>query len=200
MDYDAERREIRLDRELSNLDKFVIKFCNLLDSYVIVSGYVSILLGRSRATEDVNLLVPDMTREEFFAVWKRIHDNEFWCINTPDFEEAFKMLKEHAIRFAKKEPVPNIEFKMIKNDWDKYSFDNKLKVIAGGNVFFISPLEIQIAFKLFLASNGSEEEINSDKDIEDARHLYKLFLDKINKDELFRMLEILNIKEKLRWL
>jgi hypothetical protein len=200
MIYDVQKGEIKLSRILNKLDQFVADFCGLLDNYVIVSGYVSILLGRSRATEDVDLLVPEMTKDEFSKVWKRIHDNGFWCINTPDFEDAFKMLKEHAIRFAKKEPVPNMEFKMIKNDFDKYSFNNKIKVIAGETIFFISPLEMQIPFKLFLVAEGSEEEINSDKDIEDARHLYKLFSDKINKEEFLKIVNKLNVKDKLKWL
>ena len=36
---------------------------------------------------------------------------------------------------------------------------------------FISPIELQIAFKIYL---GSE------KNIEDAKHLYELFKDKLN--------------------
>jgi hypothetical protein len=201
MEYNAEKREIILNRELSNLDNFVVKFCKLLDDYVIVSGYVSILLGRSRATEDVDLLVPKMEKEAFEKLWKKAFNSSFECVNVLDSEEAFKMLEEHAIRFCKEGiAVPNIEFKMIKNDLDRYSFDNKIKVKLNGDYLFISPLEMQIAYKLFLAADGNEEEINSDKDIEDARHLYKLFLDKINKDELSKMLEVLNIKEKLKWL
>ncbi|MEK6913371.1 MAG: hypothetical protein AABW47_01740 [Nanoarchaeota archaeon] len=201
MEYDAEKREIKLDKELNNLDTFVIEFCSLLKDYVIVSGYVSILLGRSRATEDVDLLVPEMTKEAFEIFWKKAFDSGFECVNVLDSEEAFEMLQEHAIRFCKEGvAVPNMEFKMIKNDLDIYSFDNKIKVQLNGDSLFISPLEMQIAFKLFLAADGNEEEINSDKDIEDARHLYKLFLDKINKGELLKMLEKLNINERLKWL
>jgi uncharacterized protein (DUF1330 family) len=42
-----------LERELSMLDKFVIGFTRLLEKhgvrYVVVSGYVAIVFGRSRA-------------------------------------------------------------------------------------------------------------------------------------------------------
>ena len=73
-----------------------------------------------------------------------------------DINEAYKMINDHAIRFFKKgEPTPNMEFKVIKNDLDKYSFENRLKVIIHEEVLFISPLEMQIAFKLFLASSIS---------------------------------------------
>lgn len=183
------KREVKLDRELSELDNFVIKFIKLLKNYVIVSGYVSILLGRTRATEDVDLLVPKMEKHDFISFWRKVHDEGFWCINTSNADEAFDILNEHAIRFAKKEkPVPNIEFKVIKNDLDKFSYDNRIKVILAFENLYISPIELQIAYKLFL---GSE------KDIEDARHIYSLLKDKINKEELISSLETLGVFNKL---
>jgi len=200
MEYIVDKKEIILNKKLNNLDSFVLDFVSCLDSYVIVSGYVSILLGRSRATEDVDLLVPKLGKDDFNNIWKKLHKNGFWCINTPIFEDAFEMLKEHAIRFAKKEPVPNIEFKMIKTDFDRYSFENRIKVIINKDILFISPLEMQIAFKLFLAANGTDEELGADKDVEDARHLYRLFRDRINKDELLKIADKLNIRKKLNWL
>jgi len=54
MEYYNEKGEIKINKELNNLDKFVLDFISLLEEYVIVSGYVSILLRRSRATEDVD--------------------------------------------------------------------------------------------------------------------------------------------------
>ena len=71
MEYDKEKREIFLGRELNKLDEFVVDFIKPLKDYVVVSGYVSILFGRSRATEDVDLLVPKMNRQDFEALWKR---------------------------------------------------------------------------------------------------------------------------------
>jgi hypothetical protein len=200
MEYNVLNREIKLDRELNNLDNFVIDFCSLLDNYVVVSGYVSILFGRSRSTEDVDLLVPEMSEEEFEKLWKKIYDNGFWCINTPDSKEAFKMLKEFAIRFAKERAVPNIEFKMIKTDFDRYSFDNKIKVITNRGILFASPIEMQIAFKLFLAADGIEEELMADKDIEDANHLYNLFKDKLNNNEFLKIINKMGIKDRIKLL
>jgi hypothetical protein len=194
MKYNPAEKEIILDRELNKLDRFVIKFCNLLKEYVIVSGYVSILLGRTRATEDVDLLVPKMSEIEFNDLWKKIHKNGFKCINTLDPKEAFSLMNEHAIRFQEKIPVPNIEFKMIKNDLDSYSLQNKIRVVIKKDIIFISPLELQIAYKLYL---GSEMQ---DKDIEDARHLYKLFCDKINKEKLTLFIRKLNAEDKFKWI
>jgi hypothetical protein len=201
MEYDNKKKEIKLDRKLSKLDRFVLDFCSLLDDYVIVSGYVSILLGRSRATEDVDLLIPAMSLEKFKELWKKIHEDGFECINTFEVDNAYNMLKEHAIRFCiKGVPVPNIEFKIIKTDLDRYSFENKVRVFLAQGELKISPLELQIAYKLFLAADGIEEELRADKDIEDARHLYKIFGQKINKEEFLFFVNKLRVEKRLKLL
>ncbi|MEX0920620.1 MAG: hypothetical protein WDZ69_03525 [Candidatus Pacearchaeota archaeon] len=201
MEYNIGKREIVLNRKLSNLDKFVLDFCKLLEEYVIVSGYVSILFGRSRATEDVDLLVPKMNEDRFLRVWKKIHNSGFECLNTSKPGEAFGMLNEHAIRFSKiNEPRPNMEFKVIKTDLDRYSYENRMRVTLKSGELFVSPFEMQIAFKLLLAGEGQDKELASDKDIEDARFLYKLFREKLNKEEFITLLDKLNVREKLKWL
>ena len=192
MEYDPIAKEIKLEKVLNELDKLVIDFTELLDEYVIVSGYVSILLGRSRASEDIDLLLPYLEKNHFIQLFEKFYENDFECLNISNAEEAFDLLQKHAIRFAKKgQPLPNIEFKIIKTELDKFSYDNRIKVIVNFHVLYISPLELQIAFKLYL---GSE------KDIEDARHLYKTFKEKINKEELLYSLEKLNVFEKMRLL
>jgi hypothetical protein len=201
MEYFKDKKEIILDKELNNLDKFVLDFVSLLDNYVIVSGYVSILFGRSRSTEDVDLLVPPMRYDKFEELWIRLEENGFECMNTLNVQESFNMLNEHAIRFFKKgNPTPNIEFKIIKTDLDKYSFENRIKVSIGSEILFISSLELQIAYKLFLAADGTDEELNADKDIEDARHLYQIFKDKLNKDEFHEFVNKLKVKKRMRLL
>lgn len=192
MKYDTSKKEINLDRFISKLDKFVLNFTKILEKnspYVIVSGYVSILFGRSRATEDVDLLIPPLNKMKFSKIWNSMYMNNFECLNTSNEDEAFKMLEEHAIRFAvKANPIPNIEFKIIKTDLDKYSFENKIKALIGKDMLFLSPLEMQIAYKLFLGS---------DKDIEDAKHLYVLFNEKLNKEELTNLSNKLKVIDKL---
>ena len=201
MIYNPDKKEIILNRELGSLDRFVIRFCNLLDEYVLVSGYVSILFGRSRGTEDVDLLIPPMNCDKFKKLWYRIHENGFECINTANPKEAFDILKEHNVRFSKKdEPKPNMEFKIIKTDLDRYSYENKIKVILKKGGLFISPIEMQIAYKMFLAADGTDKELMSDKDIEDARYLYKIFEEKINKEEFLVLINKLNVKKRLKWL
>ncbi len=61
MEIEFREDEIIFDRELSLLDSFVLSFTKHLASnnikYVIVSGYVAILFGRSRISEDVDILI-----------------------------------------------------------------------------------------------------------------------------------------------
>lgn len=196
--------EIISKKVLNELDKFVIRFLNELEeftSYVIVSGYVSILLGRSRASEDVDLLVPKMKQEKFSDLFSHLLNNGYECANTSNPEEAYEMLSEHAIRFYEKGlPIPNIEFKQISNDIHKFAFENKIKLTLKEKQLFISPLELQIAYKLSLLANGSQKEISSDKDFEDAKHIYSLFKEKLNKEELFYFVKLFKVQEKMEML
>jgi len=188
MKYNKEKKEIILDKELTKLDDFVLDFVSCLDEYVVVSGYVSILLGRSRATEDIDLLIPRMDKNSFEKLWGKIYDNGFECINTDNIKEAFDMLEEHAIRFARKgAAVPNMEFKVAKNKVDDYSLNNRIIVRLNKKELDISPIEMQIAYKLFL---GSE------KDLEDAKHIYELFKEKIDMGELKRLIEKLKVQKE----
>jgi hypothetical protein len=56
MEIEFKDDQIIFDRELSLLDSFVLSFTEHLQTnnikYVIISGYVAILFGRSRMSED----------------------------------------------------------------------------------------------------------------------------------------------------
>ena len=60
-------RTIQLDRELSDLDIFVLDFVKVLEQhvhYVLISGYVAILFGRSRTTEDVDMFIEQLSPQK----------------------------------------------------------------------------------------------------------------------------------------
>jgi hypothetical protein len=165
-------KEIELEKELNALDNLAIEFTSILNrfkiSYVLVSGYVSILFGRSRASEDIDLIAEKIGFAKFTRLWEEI-GKRFECLNTRSPKKAYAayLLEGGAIRFSKKgSAIPNIEFKFPKVELDEWTLDNRKKIVLNGNKLFISPLELQIPFKLFLGSG---------KDIEDARHLYRLF-------------------------
>jgi hypothetical protein len=163
----------------SNLDKFVIDFTSILTKekieYVIVSGYLSILFGRNRTSEDVDIIVKKIDYRSFEKLWKKII-KDYDCVITSNFNNAYEnyLLKDTSIRFAKKETfIPNMEFKFPKFDIDKWTLKERKTVLINNYELYISPLEIQIPYKLFL---GSE------KDIEDAKFLYNLFKNNMDID------------------
>lgn len=191
---------IKMDKELSDLDKLAIRFVGALDGlkvdYVIVSGYVAILFGRSRNTEDVDIFIEEMPLEKFKALWEELNRRGFECLNTGTAEKAYQQyLKEQIpVRFAEKgKVIPNFEIKFPKTKYNIYSLKNKLEVRLNNESIVTSELELQIAFKLSLGS---------DKDFEDARHLYQVFKGHLNLDLLKRQIRELKVgkqAEKVLW-
>lgn len=165
------------DKELNSLDRFVLDYVSVLDrekiKYVIVSGYVAILFGRSRSSEDIDMIVEKMSRDKFFKLWDSLSGG-FECINAIEPADAYDeyLLNSCAIRFSyEKKYVPNMEIKFPKNVLDRWVLDAPLKVALNKKKLYVSPMEVQIPYKLFL---GSE------KDIEDAKHLYRIFKDRMD--------------------
>ncbi len=195
--FNKNKQEIILSKEKNSLDKFVISFTKIMEKhfdYVYVSGYVSLLFGRSRATEDVDVLVEKITFEKFEGFFREMEKKGFMFLNSDDPKELFfnYLMKETAIRACKgKEYIPNIEIKFIKSREDAEAIKNKLIVRFDGIKLFIPEIEEQIAFKLWLGS---------DKDKEDAFYLYELFKKELNKEKLdyyCRRLNVKNIQAKL---
>jgi len=186
---------IEINKELNSLDEFVIEFTSVLNklniNYVVISGYVSILFGRSRSSEDIDLILEKLDFEKFSILWKALAD--FDCIITSDVKNAYNeyLIDGQAIRFAKKDTfIPNIELKFPKTDLDSWVLANKKEVLLNKKQIYISQIELQIPFKLFL---GSE------KDIEDAKYLYDLFKDKLDLpllNEFNRKLNIIGLFDK----
>ncbi len=189
MEFTFEENKITLEKELNSLDEFVIAFCKKLQrhgiKYSIVSGYVAIVFGRSRATEDVDIIVDQIDKEKFFQLWKDI-STDFECFNAESKESAFDMLiSDDAIRFSRpNNPMPNVEFKFAYTLVEKHTCENALKLELNKHQLFISPLELQIAYKLYLGS---------DKDIEDATHLYTVFRQYLNKGKLSNYFVLLKV-------
>ncbi len=191
MDVEIKGKSIFLkNKVLSKLDIFVIDFINILKKYtdyVVVSGYVSILFGRSRGTEDIDILTKKIDMETFIKLNRELIGKQYWFLNAENPGELYGMLQEGlGVRIATKDTViPNIELKFIKSDLDKISLRDHMMVKAGKDNINISPLELQIAFKLYLGS---------DKDIEDAVYLYDIFLKYLDKVKLKQYMSVLNVK------
>ncbi len=63
------KNTIKLEKEINQLDRFVFKFIKILEKYtdyVIVSGYVAILLGRDRGTEDIDIIITKIDMSKIY--------------------------------------------------------------------------------------------------------------------------------------
>ena len=191
MELNYDGKKFVFEKELNSLDEFVIRFTNYFNEinirYVVVSGYVAILFGRNRTSEDVDIIIEKLQKNNFKKLWEKIF-GKFDCINATDATDAYEYLIDGiAIRFADKDKfIPTIEMKFPKLSIDEWTLNERKEVILNNHALFISPLELQIPFKLYL---GSE------KDIEDARYLYRLFRDHIDKDLLLEFNQKLNTVE-----
>ncbi len=176
------KKTIRLGKELNNLDIFVLDFVAVLErhtDYAIVSGYTALLFGRSRATEDVDMLVPEMDEKHFKNLFNDLEDSGFWCLNSDNANVLYNdyLKQKTAIRLARKNKViPNIELKFAKNDFDCNTIRERIKVITRKGDIFIGPLEEEIAFK--------EIVLGSEKDMEDAGFLRNLFKGSLDKKRI----------------
>lgn len=175
------KKRISMEKTMSSLDRFVFDFCNILEKegirYVVVSGYVAIVFGRSRNTEDIDILIEKINFKKFEKLWNELK-KKYDCINTDDMKTAYYdyLNTKTAIRFSRKcEIIPNIEFKFVKTQEDKFSLDNAVELNVNKRKILISPLELQIAYKL---------KLGSDKDIDDAIFLYELFRKELNNEKL----------------
>jgi hypothetical protein len=82
-----------------------------------------------------------------------------------------------------------MEMKFPSNKIDTWTLEKRKQLFINEDHLWISPMEIQIPFKLWLGS---------DKDIEDAVHLHSIFRDHLEKEPLDQLLEELNQADKYR--
>jgi hypothetical protein len=188
---------LMVSRELSALDKDVLEFTAILKScdvnYVIVSGYVAILTGRSRSTEDIDVILESLSEAETEQLVTELTDRGYWGMAMP-LDEMYSMLSEGSrIRIAEEgEMYPNFETWFVSNDVEREALSNPLTVTFDEGQIEISPLELQIAYKLRLAQAADSL---SGKDFEDALHLYLTFEERFNTEQLETYVKELGVED-----
>jgi hypothetical protein len=189
------KRNIKLNqKEITTLDKLVIKFIKTMDDvdYVIVSGYIAIFFGRIRGTEDIDILLNKMDIKQIEELHGKLLKSGFEPVNNvKDAKEAYELLSEgSSLRYAEKGTwAPNFELKFVMKPLDRHAMDNKMKVTFNDKYsMYISPIELQIAFKLWLGS---------DKDYEDARYIYNIFKTYIGIKKLHGFISELHVKKEI---
>ncbi len=189
MEIEYEDDRITFEKELTLLDELAVDFSQILQKeeikHVFVAGYVAILFGRSRVSEDVDMIVENLSKDKFLSLWNKLDD--YYCHNTSDPQEAYEKYLEEgiAIRFSKGDAViPNIEFKFPKTEQQRRVLNDNITVELNGKTLPIARIESQISYKLYLSS---------EKDIEDAKYLFQIFKQELDMGILKSHLKNLDI-------
>lgn len=171
---------LTVDREPNQLDRLAIDVSNVLTDldveHVLVAGYVAILAGRPRGTEDIDLLIEKLDSSEVDELARALQDAGFWGSAMPLDDMDDTLAAGTNVRVAQDgEVIPNVEMKYVEDQFDRASLRNTITAQIGEHSLPIGQLELQIAYKLFL---------DTQKDFEDAVHLYTLFEESLSKNEL----------------
>jgi len=193
--YETDGDAIVINRNLTMLDRFVKTFVDILQKhtdYLIVSGFVSIATGRTRGTEDVDVLVMALEKDTFSCLFTDLEKHGFWCYQGNTAGEVYPYV-EHLqnVRFAKTgEMFPNVELIPITKDRKAkfFEFTHPQKMRVQDFTFKIPPIEFEILYK--------ELVLGGKKDIEDARHLRVFFSDMLS-DEKFKEYEPIIMSERV---
>ena len=173
-----------MEREISDrniLDLFCEDFCSIVENhgkYIVVSGFLVIASGRTRGTEDIDMIVERMNFDEFKKLFTDLFQANFVCMQSNNPQEVFDYLQENIpVRFTRRnEELPEMEVKFAKDILDAYQLQHRVKLKLTGLDVWFSTINMNVAFK--------EELLKSPKDLEDARHLRKVYTEMINEDEI----------------
>jgi hypothetical protein len=164
------------------LDRFALKFSGIVEKYteyIIVSGFVAISSGRTRATEDIDMIIKPVNKQKFSAFHQELEKNGFECIQSNDPAKIYDDYLScfTPIRYIEKDiMLPEMELKFARDELDEYQFRTKTKLKLTGLDLWFSNVNVNIAFK--------EHLLKSPKDLEDARHLRIVYQELVDETEI----------------
>lgn len=171
-----------MDRKIDDkniLDKFTEEFCSIVNKYagyMIVSGFSAISSGRTRGTEDIDIIIERVSEKKFQELHNDLVENGFECLQSANAEKVFEdyLEKDISVRYVwKGRHLPEMEIHFARDELDNIQLKKRIKMpLVNVDVYF-APIEGNIAFK--------EEYLKSDKDIEDAKHLRIVYSDLIDE-------------------
>jgi hypothetical protein len=181
-----------IDRPPSSLDELVLDITEILDGldieYAVVSGYVAVLLGRARATEDIDVITERFSETKADELADSLRDAGYWGSAMP-LGRLYETLDDGLpMRIAEEgHRVPNVECKFAGDEYDRASLTDTRTVRLGGREFTVGPFELQIAYKL---------DMGAERDFEDALYLHELLEPNLNTNELEAYVEQLGVESE----
>lgn len=167
-------------REKTVLDEVAEAFIDVVEDhckYVIVARYVAIAHGRSRGTEDIDVILEALDRDAFLGVHQDLEEAGFQCMQSDDGGTVYDDYLDEgtAARYVRQDAMlPEVEVKLARDRLDEYQLDNRERPSFAQSQPYFPPVEVSIAFK--------EELLGSDKDVEDAKHLRIIYEDERGED------------------
>ena len=176
-----------IDKPPSDLDRLILEVGDVLDAvgieYAVVSGYVAVLFGRSRATEDIYAITERFDEGTADELAKRLREAGYWGSAMPLDDLHETLADDLPARIAEEgHRVPNVELKFASDESDRISLDNAISVRLGEETLRVGSLEFQIAYKL---------DMGAQKDYEDALYLHEVAEPSLNGTALERYVTIL---------
>ncbi|MDO8740970.1 MAG: hypothetical protein Q7J54_05365 [Candidatus Woesearchaeota archaeon] len=181
-----------MERRISDrniLDKFCLNFCKVLEKhckYIVVSGFVAISSGRPRGTEDIDIILEKLIKEQFILLHNDLVKKGFVCMQGLDASKLYDdyMNENISIRYTwKNEPLPEAEIKFSKDALDEYQLKTKVKLKLTGLDVWFGSINMNIAFK--------EEYLKSEKDMGDAKHLRIVYAELVDEKEINKIKELI---------
>lgn len=181
-----------IDKPPNDLDSLVLDVTGALDEvgvrYAVVSGYVAVLFGRSRATEDVDVITGRFDQGTASELVSRLEDAGYWGPAMPLAELHETLADGLPVRVAEEgHRVPNVELKFAADEYDRTSLENTLAVRIGGETLHVGSLEFQIAYKL---------DMGAQRDYEDALYLHEVAGRNLNRTALETYVTELGVEDE----
>jgi hypothetical protein len=179
-------------REPNRLDDLAIGFsriCSRLDiGHVFVAGYVAILAGRSRSTEDIDVFIERCSSKRIDDLVDELKREGYWGPAMPLSEMHGNLASGTNIWVAPDGTMtPHLEVKFPGDEFDRASLENTIDAHIGDETVPIGPLELQIAYKLSLGGRT---------DLEDAAHLYTVFGETLSTTRLESWAQRLGVEDR----
>jgi hypothetical protein len=171
-------------KERTILDTFAEDFVDVVKmhaKYIIVSGFVAIAHGRSRGTEDVDIIIERIQKDAFVKMHNDLLLAGFECIQEyPELIYDDYLNNKPSVRYVRKGHfIPEMELKLAKDELDDYQIRTRKKLPLTGMDLYFSSIEMNIAFK--------EELLKSEKDMDDSKHLRIIYSDVLDENEITKI-------------